>query len=58
MACGVPAVFYIAPDAADIAAAEPDEIGGSACMEALTLQGVKMLHYRIRISMLSRFYQS
>src|SRR5580658_8203824 len=41
---GVPAVLDIAPDAADVAAAEPDKPGGFSLVEAFTLEGVELLH--------------
>ena len=41
---GVPAVFHVAPDAADIAAAEPDEVSGFSLVEAFALEGVELFH--------------
>ena len=42
----VPAFFYIAPNAANIAATQAYKIGCLALVITLALQSVKMLHYR------------
>ena len=41
---GIPTVFYIAPEAAYIAAAEADEVSCPALVEAFALEGVESLH--------------
>jgi hypothetical protein len=40
----VPAIFYIAPDAAYITTAKANEPGGFSLMEAFSLEGIKRLH--------------
>jgi hypothetical protein len=42
----VPAVFYITPDAADITAAEADEIGCFTLVKTFSLEGIKGFHDR------------
>ena len=46
VAGGVPAVFYVAPYATDVAAAEPDEISGFSLVEAFALEGIELFHDR------------
>jgi len=48
VATGIPRLFYIAPDAADVATAQANEIGSLALVEAFTLKGIELLHDRQR----------
>ncbi len=43
----VPALRYVAPDAAHIAAAEADEVSRLAAVQPFPLERVKVLHYGI-----------
>ena len=46
VAAGLPAIFDVAPDATDVAAAQSDEPGGLSLMEAFPLEGVELFHDR------------
>src|SRR5688572_14411573 len=46
MIAGFPTFFYVAPNAAYIAAAQAYEVGCLSLVITLALQRVKMLHYR------------
>ena len=51
---GIPAFFYIAPEATNIAAAQPYKVSSPALVITFALNGIKMLHYRKRNSMVCR----
>ena len=44
MSGGVPAVFYVAPYATDVAAAEANKIGRASLVGAFTLEGIELFH--------------
>lgn len=42
----LPAFFHVAPHTTHVAATQPYKVGGMPLIEAFSLQGVKVLHYR------------
>ena len=44
MSAGIPTIFYIAPYATNVTAAEADEIGRASLVGPFALDGIELLH--------------